>query len=155
MLKDDESDDPQTRALHHDGGGSDGMTVEDCVSTCSDAGLPLAGVEFGMFSRSRSGIVLTITSSRVAVLCVQMTLVVKMLKCIVCGNAVLYNHLQISDAECTTACGGDPHELCGGSGAINLYQLGSTPFTSGPASIVQAHGDWTYLGCEAYAESLR
>lgn len=111
------SDDPQTRALHHDGGGSDGMTVEDCVSTCSDAGLPLAGVEFG-------------------------------LQCF-CGNAVLYNHLQISDAECTTACGGDPHELCGGSGAINLYQLGSTPFTSGPASIVQAHGDWTYLGCEA------
>lgn len=63
---------------------------------------------------------------------------------------MLYNHLQISDAECTSACGGDPHELCGGEGAMNLYVQGNTPFTSGAASIVQSHGAWKYLGCEGY-----
>ncbi|KZV88699.1 WSC-domain-containing protein [Exidia glandulosa HHB12029] len=116
------SDDPQTRALHHDGGGSDGMTVEDCVSTCNKAGLPLAGLEFG-------------------------------LQCF-CGNAVLYNHLQISDAECKSPCGGDPTELCGGEGAMNLYQLGNTPFTKGAATIVKKHSAWTYLGCENDAHKI-
>lgn len=42
------SDDPQSRALHHDGGGSDGMTVEDCVSVCQAGGYALAAVEFGL-----------------------------------------------------------------------------------------------------------
>ncbi|EJD42768.1 WSC-domain-containing protein [Auricularia subglabra TFB-10046 SS5] len=115
------SDDPQSRALHHDGGGSDGMTVEDCVSNCQAGGYALAAVEFG-------------------------------LQCF-CGNAVLYNHLQISDVECTSACGGDPHELCGGRGAMNLYQYANRPFTSGPASIVQSYGDWKYLSCNAEAAS--
>ncbi|KZV82039.1 WSC-domain-containing protein [Exidia glandulosa HHB12029] len=42
------SDSQQNRALHHDGGGSDGQTVEDCLNTCAAAGLPLAGVESGL-----------------------------------------------------------------------------------------------------------
>lgn len=42
------SDGQQTRALHHDGGGSDGQTVNDCINTCAAAGLSLAGVESGL-----------------------------------------------------------------------------------------------------------
>jgi hypothetical protein len=109
------SDDPQTRALHDDGGGSDGQTVEDCIATCEDGGFALAGVEFG-------------------------------LQCF-CGNAVLYNHLQIADSDCTLGCAGDPHELCGDLGAMNLYQFANTPFTFGQAVIPQTYLDWTYLAC--------
>lgn len=65
-----------------------------------------------------------------------------------CGNALLGgNTLTAAADSCNFACGGNPSQICGGSNAISVYKVAGSNFTSGPASIPQTIGNWTYALC--------
>lgn len=67
-----------------------------------------------------------------------------------CGNAMLNDHLVVADTQCSIACAGNPAEMCGGLDAMNVYHVGDNSFTSGPAAIPPAMGDWTFFACSQF-----
>ncbi|RDB18582.1 hypothetical protein Hypma_000329 [Hypsizygus marmoreus] len=59
-----------------------------------------------------------------------------------CGNAILYNY-GLSESGCSFSCSGNPDEICGGAGAINIYHNGDLPYTVGPAMAVYSYGGYS------------
>jgi hypothetical protein len=64
-----------------------------------------------------------------------------------CGNAILNQHLYISQDACSMPCTGNADETCGGSGALQMYWQPDHDFTEGSPSVVTSYKDWTYSGC--------
>ncbi|KAG5643834.1 hypothetical protein DXG03_009565 [Asterophora parasitica] len=54
-------------------------------------------------------------------------------------------------ADCNMPCSGDPSELCGAGGRINLYWSGKAP--PAPPATVPEIGKWKSLGCYTYVPS--
>ena len=82
------------------------QTVEGCASYCFTNGYSYMGVEFGI-------------------------------QCF-CNNAGVINNAALStnpDAACNMGCPGNPAEICGGSGTLNIYHLASNSKRRGLRSL--------------------
>jgi len=44
-----------------------------------------------------------------------------------CDNTLSSSSTQLPESECNTACAGNGDEICGGSNAISVYEVGGTP----------------------------
>lgn len=64
-----------------------------------------------------------------------------------CGNTIIGDNRPIDNSKCNMACTGNPNELCGGPGALNLYVNNNYQFTEGPASVVQSYNGWEVTQC--------
>ncbi|KAN0133552.1 WSC domain containing protein [Lactarius tabidus] len=70
-----------------------------------------------------------------------------------CGNEVNSPGAPISQSSCNQACTGDSTEVCGGPGALQLYNFtGAYPLG---ASVVPAAGGWSSRGCYSDSVSMR
>jgi hypothetical protein len=65
------------------------MTLNKCLSFCSDQGFKFAGLQYGSWC--------------------------------FCGNS--YGRYTVGGASCTTRCGGDPAQFCGGEWANNVWEI--------------------------------
>ena len=62
-----------------------------------------------------------------------------------CGNEINSPGAPISQNSCNQACTGNSTEVCGGPGALQLYNFtGTNPLG---ASVVPAAGGWSSQGC--------
>ncbi|KAI9449277.1 WSC domain-containing protein [Lactarius psammicola] len=129
------SDSPSSRALHARVDAGD-TTVESCIAACQAQEFTLAGVEFGQ-------------------------------ECW-CGSEIEHGQTFVGNDNgirrgifrpfpdnpyCNMPCQGNPTELCGGAGRINVYNFTGT-YPIG-ASVVGAAGGWTSRGCYSDSTSSR
>ncbi|KAH8984568.1 WSC domain-containing protein [Lactarius hatsudake] len=129
------SDSPSSRALHARVDAGD-TTVESCIAACQAQEHTLAGVEFGQECWCGE----EIDNGQTFV-----------------GNDNGIRHGNFrpfpDNAYCNMPCQGDPTELCGGAGRINVYNFTGT-YPIG-ASVVAAAGGWTSRGCYSDSTSSR
>ncbi|KAH9161006.1 WSC domain-containing protein [Lactarius sanguifluus] len=129
------SDSPSARALHARVDAGD-TTVESCVAACEDQQLTLAGVEFGQECWCGS----EIENGQTFV-----------------GNDDGIKHGNFrphpDNAYCNMPCQGNPTELCGGAGRLNVYKFKGT-YPIG-AFVVKNAGGWKSHGCYSDSTSSR
>jgi hypothetical protein len=109
-------------------------TVESCVSACQSQMFTIAGLEYAQeccrFTHLRDG---------------WRSLIIRIHLWVGCGNEVNSPGTPISQSSCNQACTGDSTEVCGGPGALQLYNFtGAYPLG---ASVVPAAGGWSSRGC--------
>jgi hypothetical protein len=64
-----------------------------------------------------------------------------------CGNSIQYDNHPQSIFNCQYPCAGDPHQLCGGSNSMIIYQRG-IPYTVGPVTtLVQSYNNYHLTQC--------
>ncbi|KYK54338.1 putative glyoxal oxidase precursor [Drechmeria coniospora] len=64
-----------------------------------------------------------------------------------CGKQIINNGVKAkSESECSTSCGGDAKQKCGGPGRMSIMSMGQ-PQVVGPPQIVPNVSDWAYQGC--------
>ncbi|KAI0154753.1 putative glyoxal oxidase [Xylariaceae sp. FL1272] len=71
-----------------------------------------------------------------------------------CGNAIYNGGSELSDnSKCTTACGGNAQQNCGGAGYLSIVSKGTPSVYQPPtAQTGGLNGTWTYQGC--YPDNL-
>ncbi len=63
-----------------------------------------------------------------------------------CGNAIYNGGVKTADSDCSTACPGDPSQMCGAGNRLSIVANGPPPIYAPPAPI-KTVGSWTYQGC--------
>lgn len=67
-----------------------------------------------------------------------------------CGKSILNGgKLASADSECSTPCGGDADQSCGGPGRMSVFSRGGAPAVLGPPVPAPSAGggSWKYAGC--------
>ncbi|KAI1381716.1 putative glyoxal oxidase [Hypoxylon crocopeplum] len=66
-----------------------------------------------------------------------------------CGNAIYNGGVAGDDTtQCSTPCGGDSQQMCGGSGYLSIYSKGTPQSFKAPTPAKEVlNGSWTYQGC--------
>ncbi|KAJ7659245.1 copper radical oxidase [Mycena polygramma] len=67
-----------------------------------------------------------------------------------CDNFIENSATNVSLTDCNARCTGNPDEICGGGGRLNIFWSGAQP--PAPPTIPQAIGQWESLGC--YSDNL-
>ncbi|KAF7334608.1 hypothetical protein MVEN_02290900 [Mycena venus] len=106
------------------------MTVENCIAFCDSKQFIFAGVEFMVRPTLLSDCILT--------------LLFWQQECY-CDNFIENSGTTALDTDCNLPCTGDPDELCGGSGRLNMFWSGAKP--PPPPTIPPSIGKWKSLGC--------
>lgn len=64
-----------------------------------------------------------------------------------CGKALINGAVKAqSESQCSTPCGGNSAQNCGGPARMSIYSIGA-PSVFGPPAPVPSVGDWKYKGC--------
>ncbi|KEY70677.1 hypothetical protein S7711_02276 [Stachybotrys chartarum IBT 7711] len=64
-----------------------------------------------------------------------------------CGDMVVNGGEEAtSNSQCSTPCGGNTDQYCGGPDRMSLFSIGE-PRVAGVPTVVEAVGEWVYQGC--------
>ena len=69
-----------------------------------------------------------------------------------CGNQIILGGAPAASAsDCSSTCGGNSGEICGGGNRMSIYATGTLTVVQPPATqTTNLPGSWTYQGCYTY-----